>query len=80
MNTPDQEWKNHAMMLPAFIGEQSETMCEHLDSSGIPRMRDSGWVVGFAVISRRRNGGWTLVRPRCANAESAVNQAARPAA
>ncbi len=30
-------------------------------------------VGGFAVISRRTSRRWTLVRPRCSNAESAVN-------
>ena len=42
------------------------------------RSKNSGMIAGFAVISRRSSGGWTLVRPRCSNAESAVNPAVVP--
>ena len=42
------------------------------------RRKNSGTAVGFAVISRRSSGGWTFVRPRCSNEESAVNPAVVP--
>jgi hypothetical protein len=39
------------------------------------RSKNSGTMVGFAVISRRTSRRWTLVRDGSSNAESAVNPA-----